>query len=170
MPCYESKDLLRQESFILSWKLFWLHFGIKIVILSNLIICYIANTSLNLCYNLCYVLTRNHLNAVYISYPSPFIYLYHLLFPVHADEDTALLWAMSLDHYAQFLLKRGHFQEAFNQFQSAFLTNCELQGDTHPQSIVLLNSMGKQPCSLSAYLRRAIDNACFFIFEGFVQC
>ena len=117
--------------------------------------------SLNLCYNLCYVLTWNHLNAVYIL---PFIYLYHLLFPVHADEDTALLWAMSLDHYAQFLLKRGHFQEAFNQFQSAFLTNCELQGDTHPQSIVLLNSMGKQPCSLSAYLRRAIYNACFFFW------
>ena len=60
-----------------------------------------------------------------------------------ADEDTFLLWAMSLSHYARFLMERGHFQKAYDQFQSAYTTNCKIQGNTHPQSIVLLNSMGK---------------------------
>ena len=45
--------------------------------------------------------------------------------------------------YAQYLLNHGRYKEAFLQFQDAFLTCCELFGDTHSQSLVLLNSLGK---------------------------
>lgn len=50
---------------------------------------------------------------------------------------------MARDFYAQHLMDRGMFTEAFSQFQEAFLTSCELFGDTHPQSLVLINSLGK---------------------------
>ena len=60
-----------------------------------------------------------------------------------SDNDTYLLWAMSLDLYAQYLVGRHHYSEALKQFESAYQTNCTVQGENHPQSIVLLNSMGK---------------------------
>ena len=59
------------------------------------------------------------------------------------SDDTHALWGMSRDWYAQYLLDNGRFQEAFSQFQEAFLTSCELFGDTHPQTLVILNSLGK---------------------------
>ena len=52
------------------------------------------------------------------------------------------MWGMSRDWYAQYLLDNGKHKEAFNQFQDAFLISCELFGNTHPQSLVLLNSLG----------------------------
>jgi len=58
------------------------------------------------------------------------------------SEDTHALWGMSRDWYAQYLLDNGRHQEAFSQFQEAFLTSCELFGDTHPQTLVVLNSLG----------------------------
>ena len=58
-------------------------------------------------------------------------------------EDTVVLWGMSKDLYAQYLLDNGRYEEAFSQFQEAFLTSCELFGDTHSQSLILLNSLGK---------------------------
>lgn len=59
------------------------------------------------------------------------------------SENTHALWGMSRDWYAQYLLDNGRYQEAFSQFQEAFLTSCELFGDTHPQTLVVLNSLGK---------------------------
>ena len=50
---------------------------------------------------------------------------------------------MSRDWFAQYLMNNGRYKEAFNQFQDAFLTSCELFGDTHSQSLILLNSIGK---------------------------
>ncbi len=58
------------------------------------------------------------------------------------SDDTHALWGMSQDWFAQYLLSNGRYQEAFNQFQEAFLTSCELFGNTHPQSLVLMNSLG----------------------------
>ena len=59
------------------------------------------------------------------------------------SEDTNALWGMSRDWFAQYLMDNGRYKEAFNQFQEAFLTSCELFGDTHSQSLILLNSIGK---------------------------
>eukprot|EP00095_Tigriopus_kingsejongensis_P003501 maker-scaffold373_size192110-snap-gene-0.34 protein:Tk03501 transcript:maker-scaffold373_size192110-snap-gene-0.34-mRNA-1 annotation:"tetratricopeptide repeat" len=58
------------------------------------------------------------------------------------DDDTVALWGMSRDWFAQYLLDRGDYSAAFTQFQGAFLTSCELFGDSHTQSLVILNSMG----------------------------
>lgn len=60
----------------------------------------------------------------------------------HGTEDDMALWGMSREWYAQFLLDRGRKKEAFNEYQEAFLTSCELYGNTHSQSLVLLNSLG----------------------------
>ena len=60
-----------------------------------------------------------------------------------SSEDTLALWIWGHDSYAQYLLNNGRYKEAFQQFQDAFLTCCELFGDTHSQSLVLLNSLGK---------------------------
>jgi len=72
------------------------------------------------------------------------------------SEDTHALWGMSRDWYAQYLLNNGKHKEAFNQFQDAFLISCELFGNTHPQSLVLLNSLGTV-CSLMGEEARAVS-------------
>ena len=70
--------------------------------------------------------------------------MFYFFFPESdTSEDTHALWGMSRDWYAQYLLDNGRHQEAFSQFQEAFLTSCELFGDTHPQTLVVLNSLGK---------------------------
>lgn len=58
------------------------------------------------------------------------------------EEDDLALWGMSRDWFAQYLLERREFKLAFTEFQQAFITSCELFGNTHSQSIVLLNSLG----------------------------
>ncbi|XP_059092235.1 tetratricopeptide repeat protein 19 homolog, mitochondrial-like [Tigriopus californicus] len=58
------------------------------------------------------------------------------------DENTLALWGMSRDWFAQYLLDNGDYSGAFTEFQNAFLTSCELFGDSHPQSLVLINSLG----------------------------
>ena len=60
-----------------------------------------------------------------------------------SSEDTLALWIWGHDSYAQYLLNNGRYKEAFLQFQDAFLTCCEMHGNTHSQSLVLLNSLGK---------------------------
>jgi len=72
------------------------------------------------------------------------------------SDDTHALWGMSQDWFAQYLLSNGRYQEAFNQFQEAFLTSCELFGNTHPQSLVLMNSLGTV-CSLMGEDAKAIS-------------
>lgn len=72
------------------------------------------------------------------------------------SEDTNVLWGMSRDWFAQYLMENGKFKEAFNQFQEAFLTSCELFGDTHSQSLILLNSLGTV-CSLMGNDNKAVD-------------
>ena len=59
-----------------------------------------------------------------------------------ADDDTLALWGMSRDWYAQHLLDRGKVKKAGDQFRIAHETCARIYGDDHPQSIVLLNSLG----------------------------
>ena len=78
------------------------------------------------------------------------------------DENTLALWGMSHDYFAQFLLQRNRFKEALGQFQTAFLTSCEVLGETHPQSVVLVNSLGekKHPSHFSKFSgRESLDNS-----------
>ena len=49
---------------------------------------------------------------------------------------------MSRDWYAQFLLDRGRLDAAFEQFRGAHDTAVGLFGEGHPQTVVLLNSLG----------------------------
>ena len=57
-------------------------------------------------------------------------------------QDTAALWGMSSEYYAQYLLSRGEDRAALEQFRAAHETCRKLVGDTHPQTLVLLNSIG----------------------------
>jgi len=58
------------------------------------------------------------------------------------SDDTHALWAMSCDWYAQYLLNNGQYREALQQFEQAFSISVKLFGDTHPQTLVILNSLG----------------------------
>jgi len=58
------------------------------------------------------------------------------------SDDTHALWAMSCDWYAQYLLNNARYREALMQFEQAFLISTQLFGETHPQTLVILNSLG----------------------------
>lgn len=83
----------------------------------------------------------------------------------NVDEDTSLLWAMSMDWYARFLLNLQKYELAKKHFIKAFEMSERVQGLAHPQTAVLLNDIGSV-CSLQknyveaiSYLERAIDAA-----------
>jgi len=73
-----------------------------------------------------------------------------------SSEDTLALWIWGHDSYAQYLLNNGRYKEAFLQFQDAFLSCCEMFGNTHSQSLVLLNSLGTV-CSLMGDDEKAVN-------------
>ena len=58
-------------------------------------------------------------------------------------QDTVALWGMSSDHFAQYLLSLGKNGAALEQFRAAHETCRMLVGDSHPQTLVLLNSIGE---------------------------
>ena len=58
-------------------------------------------------------------------------------------QDTVALWGMSSDHFAQYLLSLGKNGAALEQFRAAHETCRKLVGDSHPQTLVLLNSIGE---------------------------
>merc|ERR1719510_1470211 len=58
------------------------------------------------------------------------------------DEDTMVLWGMSRDVYAQYLMSIGRNKSAREQFKQAYDISCEVNGETDQQSLVLLNSLG----------------------------
>ena len=83
----------------------------------------------------------------------------------NVDEDTSLLWAMSMDWYARFLLNIREYELAKKHFIKAYEMSERVQGPKHPQTAVLLNDIGSV-CSLQknyseaiSYLERAIDAA-----------
>ena len=72
-------------------------------------------------------------------------YLIYIMYIVGIrDEDTLVLWGMSRDFYAQYLMSLGHHQKARDQFKQAYDISCEVNGETDEQSLVLLNSLGKK--------------------------
>lgn len=67
------------------------------------------------------------------------------------DEDTLLLWAMTLDWYARFTLDKRRYNEAFTLFEKAFETNVQVNGVDHEQNVILLNDLGTVCCLLNNY-------------------
>lgn len=81
------------------------------------------------------------------------------------DEDTLLLWAMSMDWYARFLLSIQKYDMAKIHFIKAYEMSERVNGPGHSQTAVLLNDIGSV-CSLQKnyaeaveYLEKAIDAA-----------
>lgn len=58
------------------------------------------------------------------------------------QKDTVLLWAMSVDWYARYLLATGKLKEALGNFQKALEVSEKVNGVTHPQTLVLMNDIG----------------------------
>lgn len=81
------------------------------------------------------------------------------------DENHLALWGMSHDWFAQFLLSRSRYKEALQQFQTAYQSCCQLYGERHSQSLVLLNSLGTVAClngdheEAGLHVRKAIQLA-----------
>lgn len=72
------------------------------------------------------------------------------------SDDNHALWAMSCDWYAQYLLNNGRYRAALEQFEKAFSISTKLFGDTHPQTLVILNSLGTV-CSRMGDDIKAVD-------------
>ncbi|XP_067001522.2 tetratricopeptide repeat protein 19 homolog, mitochondrial isoform X2 [Anabrus simplex] len=68
-----------------------------------------------------------------------------------SDEDTLLLWAMSLDWYARFELDQGHYKEAFSHFKTAYDMSVQVNGPVSEQNVVLLNDLGTVCCLQNDY-------------------
>ncbi|XP_014247885.1 tetratricopeptide repeat protein 19 homolog, mitochondrial [Cimex lectularius] len=77
------------------------------------------------------------------------------------DEDTLLLWAMTLDWYARFLLDRERFSEALNYFNQAYQMSLKVNGEVHEQTVVLLNDLGT-----ISYLIGDADSAMTFLTKA----
>lgn len=58
------------------------------------------------------------------------------------DEDTLLLWAMTLDWYARFLHEQNRLTEAFNHYKKAYDMCIKINGEIHEQTVILLNDLG----------------------------
>ncbi|MPC41440.1 tetratricopeptide repeat protein 19, mitochondrial-like [Portunus trituberculatus] len=72
------------------------------------------------------------------------------------DEDTLLLWAMSMDWYARFLLNLHKFELAKQHFLKAYEMSARVNGWGHSQTAVLLNDIGSV-CSLQKNYTEAMD-------------
>nr|CAG4643981.1 EOG090X06TI [Lepidurus arcticus] len=81
------------------------------------------------------------------------------------DDDTLLLWALSVDWFARFFLLRNQYNQAFHYFEKAYEMSEKINGPAHGQTLVLLNDLGSV-CSLKGeydkaaqYLQQAIDKS-----------
>lgn len=74
----------------------------------------------------------------------------------NVDEDTLLLWAMSMDWYARFLLNIHKYDLAKQHFIKAYEMSARVNGPEHEQTAVLLNDIGSV-CSLQKNYSEAIQ-------------
>lgn len=72
------------------------------------------------------------------------------------DKDTVLLWAMSVDWYARYLLASRKLKEAIDNFKQALDVSEKINGASHPQTLVLLNDIGSVHSLMKEY-ESAID-------------
>ncbi|KAG8034526.1 hypothetical protein G9C98_007602 [Cotesia typhae] len=79
------------------------------------------------------------------------------------DEDILVLWAMSRDWYARMLLSESRLSEALENYQKAYQLCVKVYGNSHEQTVVLLNDLGTVYCLLGqhdralSYLNDAIE-------------
>ncbi|KAL8199017.1 UNVERIFIED_CONTAM: hypothetical protein K2H54_031825 [Gekko kuhli] len=79
--------------------------------------------------------------------------------------NTRLLLGMSLDAYARYLLARKHAAAAERMYERALQISTEVQGETHPQTVVLMNDLATALDAQGRYddayarVRRASDLA-----------
>ncbi|KAK4294335.1 hypothetical protein Pmani_033035 [Petrolisthes manimaculis] len=74
----------------------------------------------------------------------------------NVDEDTLLLWAMSMDWYARFLLNIHKYDLAKQHFIKAYEMSARVNGPEHEQTAVLLNDIGSV-CSLQKSYAEAVQ-------------
>lgn len=79
--------------------------------------------------------------------------------------NSLALWGMCLDYYAKHLSSIGRFSEALDHYKSALSVCQQINGNTHPQTLVLMNDTAATLIHLNdyenalAYLKKAIDGA-----------
>lgn len=79
--------------------------------------------------------------------------------------NSLALWGMCLDYYAKHLSSIGRFESAIANYKSALAICQQINGNYHPQTLVLLNDTAATLIHLNdfesalAYLKKAIDGA-----------
>ncbi len=76
------------------------------------------------------------------------------------DPDTFTLLGMAHEYYAKFMMRMDRPYVAYEHFHIAYLICREVFGERHEQTVVLMNSLGKNfPCLSSIDERRVADVA-----------
>jgi len=77
------------------------------------------------------------------------------------DEDTMLLWAMTLDWYARFLVDANRLPEAFEYFKKAYDLCVQMNGVNNEETVVLLNDLGT-----ICFVQNDFDSAISYLTEA----
>lgn len=79
------------------------------------------------------------------------------------DEDTLLLYGMSLDWYAQFVVELKRYKDAHDLYKKAYDLSVNLNGEISEQCVVLLNDLGTV-----SFLQGDIDAALKYLTQATV--
>ncbi|XP_023711050.1 tetratricopeptide repeat protein 19 homolog, mitochondrial isoform X2 [Cryptotermes secundus] len=77
------------------------------------------------------------------------------------DDDTLLLWAMTLDWYARFLVDVNRLPEAFENFKRAYDLCVQINGVNNEEIVILLNDLGT-----ICFVQNDLDNAISYLTQA----
>jgi tetratricopeptide repeat protein 19 len=77
------------------------------------------------------------------------------------DEDTLLLWAVTLDWYARFLVDVNRLPEAFEYFKKAYDLCMEINGVENEEIVAVLNDLGT-----ICFVQNDIDSALSYLTQA----
>lgn len=77
------------------------------------------------------------------------------------DQDTLMLWALTMDWYAKFLVDVNRLPEAFEYFKKAYDLCVEINGVDNEEIVAVLNDLGT-----ICFVQNDIDNALSYLTQA----
>ncbi|XP_011506239.1 PREDICTED: tetratricopeptide repeat protein 19 homolog, mitochondrial, partial [Ceratosolen solmsi marchali] len=74
------------------------------------------------------------------------------------DDNVVALWEVNVDWYAHMLLAASRYSEAMKYMEKAYVACVKHNGETHEQSVVLLNDLG-----LISFMKGNLDDALHYL-------
>jgi len=77
------------------------------------------------------------------------------------DQDTLMLWALTMDWYARFLVEVNRLPEAFECFKKAYDLCVQIKGVDNEEIVAVLNDLGT-----ICFVQNDIDNALSYLTQA----